>query len=231
MKVLNLALKKKDGTQSLSFSVRRMVNAGFVGRDQEAVRKHIEELKKEGIPVPEEIPTLYPIASYLITTVDVLEVVDESTSGEAEFVLLLEGGKIYVGAGSDHTDRNLEASSIIKAKQICPNVISSTVWPYEEIKEIWDDLVLRSWTEKDGHRILYQEAKLSSIMNAEDIISFVRSKIKRKDLDGLVIYSGTVPSLSGNIICGDSFEVELHNPQTNDSLRCRYEVRLLNYLK
>lgn len=231
MKVLNLTLNKKSGTEPLSFSVRRMVNAGFVGRDREAVRRHIEELKKEGVPVPEEVPTLYPVASYLITTGDALEVVDESTSGEAEFALLLEGGKIYVGAGSDHTDRDLEASSIIKAKQICPNVISSVVWLYEEVKQVWDALVLRSWVERGGQRILYQQTKLASIMSAEDIISFVRSKVKDGDLDGTVIYSGTVSALGGKIIYGESFEVELHNSQTNDSLWCRYKVRLLDYLK
>ena len=38
MKVLELTLNKKGGAEPLSFSVKRMVNAGFVGRDQEAVR-------------------------------------------------------------------------------------------------------------------------------------------------------------------------------------------------
>ena len=230
MKVLNLTLKEKGGTRPLSFSVRRMVNAGFVGRDQEAVRRHIEELKKEGVPAPEEVPTLYPVASYLITTGGVLEVVDESTSGEAEFVLLLADGKTYVAAGSDHTDRNLEASSIIKAKQICPNVLSSVVWPYEEVKDVWDELVLRSWVEKGGQRILYQETKLASIMSAEDALFFVRSKLKDGDLEGMVIYSGTVPALGGEVIYGEGFEVELHNPRANDSLRCKYKVTLLDYL-
>jgi len=231
MKVLNLILKAKGETEPRSFSVNRMVNAGYVGRDRDASRRHIEELKREGVPVPEEIPALYPVASYLITTGDMLEVVDESTSGEAEFVLLLKEGKIYVGVGSDHTDRNLEASSILKAKQICPNVISSVVWPYEEVKEAWDELVLRSWLEKGGQRILYQETKLAAIMSAEDVLSFVRSKVADGDLEGTVIYSGTVPALGGEIIYGDSFEVELHNPQLNDSLWCRYKVRLLDYLK
>jgi len=230
MKALNLTLNQKGRREPVSFSVRRMVNAGFVGRDREAVRRHIAELKKEGVPVPEEVPTLYPGASYFITPRDGLAVVDESTSGEAEFGLLLEEGKIYVGAGSDHTDRNLEASSIIKAKQICPNVVSSVVWPYEELKNVWDDLVLRSWVEKGGQRIPYQETKLSSIMSVEDILSFVRSKVKDGDLDGMVIYSGTVPSLGGEIIYGEGFEVELHNPQANDSLWCKYKVRLLDYL-
>jgi len=230
MKALNLTLKERGGARPLSFSVRRMVNAGFVGRNREAVLKHIAELKKEGVPAPEEVPTLYPVASYLITTGGILEVVDESTSGEAEFVLLLGDGKTYVAAGSDHTDRNLEASSIIKAKQICPNVLSSVVWPYEEVNEVWDELVLRSWVEKGGQRILYQETKLASIMSAEDILSFVKSKLKDGNLEGIVIYSGTVPALGGEVIYGEGFEVELHNPRANDSLWCKYKVTLLDYL-
>lgn len=231
MKVLNLALKKKSGTQPLSFTVKRMVNAGYVGRDQVTVNQHIKELKKEGVPVPEEVPTLYPVAPYLVTTDDTLEVVDEYTSGEAEFVLLLKGKEMYVGAGSDHTDRKLEATSILKSKQICLNVLSTVVWPYDEIKEVWDDLILRGWTEKDGQRILYQEAKLSSIMSIEDMLSFISRKTNDQEMDNLVIYSGTIPLLGGETIYGNSFEVELHNPQAHDSLWCKYEVKIMDYAK
>ncbi|MBI2288277.1 MAG: DUF2848 family protein [Chloroflexi bacterium] len=231
MKQLNLTLKKKSGTQPLNFLVKRMVNGGYSGRDQKSVNRHIEELKKAGVPAPDEVPTLYPMASYLITTQDTLETVEKSTSGEAEFVLFLDGKKMYVGAGSDHTDRALEVASILKSKQMCPNVVSANVWDYDEVKEDWDNLVLRSWTDADGQRILYQEAKLSAIMTVADILAFVKSRIKDNDLNNLVIYSGTIPLLSGEAIYGNSFEVELHNPQTKNSLWCRYKIRFLDYLK
>lgn len=230
MNVLNLTVKSRDGTRGLTFPVKRMVNAGYVGRDQEAVKAHIEELKREGVPAPEEVPTLYPVASYLITTGGVLEVVEEANSGEAEFVLLLQEGHMYVGVGSDHTDRQLEAASIIKAKQMCPNVISSTVWPYEEVKVVWDDLDLRSWVQKDDKRILYQESKLAAILTPEDLLSFVKSKVKDEDLENMVIYSGTVAVLAGEIISGHGFEVELHNPYNGDSLWCKYKVKLIDYI-
>ena len=77
MKVLNLRVRERGKEEALSFSVKRMVNAGYVGRDQAAVKKHIEELKKEGVSAPDEVPSLYPVASYLITSGGVLEVVDE----------------------------------------------------------------------------------------------------------------------------------------------------------
>ncbi|NIQ37205.1 MAG: DUF2848 domain-containing protein [Proteobacteria bacterium] len=231
MKALNLTVKTKGETQELAFSVKRMVNAGFVGRDQVAVKKHIEELRKEGIPAPSEVPTLYPVAPYLIMTGGIVEVVEESNSGEAEFVLLLQKGQIYVGAGSDHTDRKLEKDSIIKAKQMAPNVVSPVVWPYEEVKGVWDSLDLRSWVEKDGEKVLYQEGKLSEILSPEDLLSFVKGKVGDGDLDNMVIYSGTLAALGGEMIVGEGFEVELHNPATTDSLWCTYKVRLLDYVK
>ena len=231
MHILNLTVKQKDGMRNLVFAVKRMVNAGYVGRDQEAVKKHIEELKVKGVPAPEEVPTLYPVASYLVKTGGVLEVVEEQTSGEAEFVVFLQEGQRYIGVGSDHTDRKLEADSIIKAKQMCPNVVSPTVWPYEEIKSVWDDLELRSWVEKDGNRMLYQETKLSAILNVEDLISFVKGKVADSDLESMVIFSGTVAALGGEMVAGDGFEVELHNPETGESLWCDYRVKIIDYVK
>jgi len=52
------------------------------------------------------------------------------------------------------------------------------------------------------------------------MLRFVRSKVKDKNLNGIVIYFGIVPFLSRQIIYGDSFEVELYDPQTKDSLIC-----------
>jgi hypothetical protein len=120
MKTLNLTVRGRDGSYGLAFSVRRMVNAGYVGRDQEAVRKHIKELKREGIPSPDEVPALFPVASYLITMGGVLEVVEDATSGEAEFVLLVQEGQTYVGAGSDHTDRRLEKTASSNPNRFAP---------------------------------------------------------------------------------------------------------------
>ncbi|OPY65572.1 MAG: hypothetical protein A4E57_03125 [Syntrophorhabdaceae bacterium PtaU1.Bin034] len=230
MKVLNLKVKSNGEFRDIAFPVRRMVNAGYTARDQEGVRKHIEELKEKGVPAPAEIPTLYPVASYLIETGGTLEVVEEDNSGEAEFVLLIEGGRMYVGVGSDHTDRALEATSIVKAKQLCPNVMSPVVWPYEELKDIWNGLVLRSWVERNGQRTLYQEDTLSAFITVEDLLSFVRGRIRDGNLENTVIFSGTVPVLGGTVLSGNGFDVELFNPANGDSLWCRYRIEMLAYI-
>ena len=44
-------------------------------------------------------------------------------------MLLNIEGEWYVGIGSDHTDRVLEAVSIRKSKQVCAKPISKELWP------------------------------------------------------------------------------------------------------
>ena len=81
-----------DGTRKLTFEVRKMINAGFTGRGPDEIQKHIDELRKHGITTSQEIPLLYPILPDNITTGNRIEILpDSKTSGEVEYVLLLDG--------------------------------------------------------------------------------------------------------------------------------------------
>jgi len=217
--------------EEIHFKMRRMVNAGYTGRDQEKVRNHIEELKKEGVPAPESTPTAYEMITQLVYLNDEIEVVSERTSGEAEYVLLCSGEEVYVGVGSDHTDRELESVSIIKSKQVCPNIMSDRLWPLKEIRGDWDEIILRGWTKnEEGKRVLYQEAPLSAMMTPEDLMDFVKNRSIDKSLDGTMIFSGTIPILMGKFVYGPYFEAELYNPRTGKRLNCHYRVQVLDYL-
>ncbi len=227
---LRFLLRQTGHDTPLGFLAARMVNAGYVGRNQEEVRSHIEELRKLGVPGPSGTPTLYPMALRILTQADSIEVYGDRTSGEAEFVLLVKNEKeIWVAAGSDHTDRRLETVGIALSKNICPNIISKQVWPFEDLLPRWDTLILRSWVSREGRRTLYQEGTLAAIMRPGDLVDFVRSRMKGP-LENLIIYSGTLGTLGGNLIFGDFFEVELHDPLQNDVLRLAYRINTLNYL-
>jgi hypothetical protein len=229
--IFHFILKRGKDRIPLEFQVKRMVNGGYVGRNQEEVKRHIEELAKKGIPGPPSTPTLYPIAIRTLTQSPCIEAFGEETSGEAEFVLLLENeNRIYVGVGSDHTDRKLEAFSIAWSKNILPNVISKELWFFDDVLPHWDQIVLRSWVTQDGKRSLYQEAPLRSILPPKELISFVRSNIQG-ELNHMVIFSGTIGLLRGELIFGEKFEVELENPVLKDRLSVSYEVTPLNYVK
>lgn len=227
---IRLLLEQIGKSTPLTFGYTRMVNAGYVGRDQDEVRRHVEELARKGIPGPERTPTLYPVIARMLATSEEIEVYSDETSGEVEYVLLVENDHtIYVGLGSDHTDRHLEETDIPRAKQICPNVMSQRVWPLPEVEKHWDDLVIQSKVFKDGKEIVYQRDRLQVILNPGDLMEFVRSRV-RGPLERTVIFSGTVGTLTGGFVCGERFEAQLVDPNLDRCLELKYNVRPLDYL-
>lgn len=215
-----------DKNKHVSFVVRKLINAGYTGRNQEEVKKHVEELKEIGVPAPESVPTYYLKSSMLLTTDDYYEVVDEDSTGEAEYVLLIGKDRIYVAAGSDHTDRKLEMTSIPKAKQISPNFISSSVWLFEDVKEKWDEIEMRSWIGK-GRDTLYQESTLDAFMRPEELLERVKALLGGNLEEGTVVFSGTVGALVKGMPFSDRFEVELLDSNKNRSLSCSYDLQVL----
>jgi len=162
----------------------------------------------------------------LLTTDDFYEVVDEDSTGEAEYALLIGKNRIYVAVGSDHTDRKLEITSIPKAKQLSPNFISSSVWLFEDVKEQWDEIELRSWIGR-GRDTLYQEATLAAFMRPEELLERVKALLGGNLEEGTVIFSGTVGALVKGMPFSDSFEVELLDRNKNRSLTCGYNLQVL----
>lgn len=225
--MIDLVLERKGQRASLRFAYERMVNAGYTGRNQAEVRKHIEELSRKGIPGPPTTPTLYPVIRRALVKDAEIEVYGCETCGEAEYVLLIENeNRIYVGMGSDHTDRKLEEWDIPRAKQICPNVLGGTVWDLEDVAGHWDELGLRCRQTVDGKEILYQEGKLARLMAPRELMAFVRAKIGGP-LDGTIIFSGTLAALTGGFVYGDRFYAEIADPKLNRRLAVDYRIRSL----
>lgn len=215
-----------DLHKRIEFVCNKIVNAGYAGRNQEEVKRHIDELKELGVPAPDSVPTYYPKPATLITYGDVLEVADTDNSGEAEFVILVGKDDIYIAAGSDHTDRNLEATSVIrKAKQMCPNVISRAVWRLSDVEDHWDDILMRAWINNDPKEV-YQEAKLSALLAPGDLIERVRPLVGG-DLVGTAIYSGTVATI-GEIRFSDRFDMALIDTVRGSNLYCGYNIKTMS---
>lgn len=218
-----------DVNRRVEFVCNKIINAGYTGRNQEEVRKHVEELKKLGVPAPERIPTYYPKPAGLLTYGGILEVADTDNSGEAEYVLLIDKDEIFVAAGSDHTDRNLEVNSVIvKAKQMCPNVISRAVWRLADVEDHWDDIVIRAWINGNPEEI-YQEAKLSAMLGPRELLEKVRPLVDG-DLAGTAIYSGTIATL-GEIRFTAKYEMTLEDKVRGKSLYCGYSIRTMDWFK
>jgi hypothetical protein len=223
---LPLVVEGRERRERLSFVVQRIVCGGYSSRDRSEVDRHVKELESVGIPPPKEIPIFFSVAPYLATVDDAIEVQGPFTSGEVEFVLLFGPGGPWVTVGSDQTDRFFERYSVPASKQLCPKVVGGTIWPLADVEEHWDDLVLRSWVRSGRKRRLYQEAALATLLPPAALLKGIQRHAGRV-LDGVAFFSGTVPTLEGQLIYGDAYELELADPRLGRELRTRYTVQVL----
>ena len=139
-------------------------------RDPVARDKHIAELEAIGIARPATTPIYYRVAARRLTTADSIEVSGGETSGEVEFVLIGWQGRIFVGVGSDHTDRKVETYSVTVSKQMCDKPIAPVLWELEDVAGHWDRMILRAFAWIDGARVLYQEGTLDAMLPVAELM-------------------------------------------------------------
>src|SRR3954447_3612603 len=167
---LAFVIDAQDTTTPLTLPIDSAVMAGWTGRDPVARDKHIAELAALGIARPATTPIYYRVAARRLTTADSIEVSGGETSGEAEFVLIGWQGRIFVGAGSDHTDRKVESYSVTVSKQMCDKPMASVLWELEDVAGYWDRMILRAFAWIDGARVLYQEGTLDAMLSVDELI-------------------------------------------------------------
>ncbi len=212
---IQLLLQTDTSATSIPFRVEKMVNAGFTGRNQEEVRHHLDELSAKGIDVPDETPVLYPVIPSTLRADTSVEVYGKETSGEIEYVLFVKNeDEIYVGIGSDHTDRKLEELDIPRAKQITPNVVSPVVWPLNDVQAHWDDLTMECTVEKGGESIVYQKGGLNLLMSPGELLDLIGNAVDGP-LTNTVIYSGTVKMETEEFVFADRFTGSLTDSVLN----------------
>lgn len=230
---ITLTINILRDTKQLNFEVLKMVLTGRTSRDPKEVKKHLDELRKAGANLSEskEVVVYHEKVPERITIGERFEVLEGSkTSGEVEYVLLLDKGNIYVGLGSDHTDRELVNYSSTVAKQIYPTVIAPNIWRFEDVQDNWDEIIMRSWVFENGKRELYQEGKLGEMLRPEDIMEKVRAKVSG-DMDGMIILGGTFATIKGEISFSSTFEMELFDPHFKRSIKHFYSAEPMTWLK
>jgi hypothetical protein len=214
-------LEAKGGQLPLTLKLRQAVIAGWTGRDPVARDKHIAELEQLGIARPASTPIYYRVATRRLTTADAIEVSGSDSSGEVEFVLIGSEGRIFVGVGSDHTDRKVEAYGVTVSKQMCDKPLAPVLWNFADIADHWDRIVLRSFATIDGERVLYQEGRLDGMLGVDDLIA--RGFDGGKLPDGCAVFGGTFAA-KGGIRSATRFEFEINDPVLKRSIRHRYDV-------
>jgi Protein of unknown function (DUF2848) len=218
---LAFTIDAQDTTIPLTVPINQAVIAGWTGRDPVAREKHIAELEAIGIPRPASTPIYYRVAARRLTTDDSIEVCGADSSGEVEFVLIGWLGRVFVGVGSDHTDRKVESYSITVSKQMCDKPIAPVLWELEEVIDHWDQMILRSHAWIDGARVLYQEGTLDAMLPVAELI---QRGFGDKGLPvGCAMFGGTFAA-KGGIRPASRFEFELEDPVLKRSIRHGYDI-------
>ncbi len=219
MKAIDFTLRSLKGDRKMRFEARELICAGFTGRDQESVRKHVKELSDMGIKPPETIPAHYAVPENLITTQTDIAVQGTMTSGEVESVVLFDGEDAFVTVGSDHTDREMEKSDILRSKGVCPKIVARDIWPYEEVAQHWDSLEIKSSIYTGNEESTYQQGALAELMPPYDVLEKIGA-----GRSGLVLYCGTLPVRNGRLVYADRFGMEIRDPVLNRAIRHQYSV-------
>jgi hypothetical protein len=154
-----------------------------------------------------------------------MQVSGDESSGEVEFVLLQDGGQIFVGVASDHTDRQVETYGITVSKQMCDKPCANTLWRLSDVVDHWDQLVLRSYATIAGERVLYQEGKVTAMRSPQDLLERFAASGGTFG-DGAAMLGGTLAALGG-IRPAQRFEIELEDPVLGRVLRHGYTVETL----
>ena len=214
----------KGAVEKVTVDIGNLVIAGWTGRDVAALNHHIEELKAIGVQPPSRVPIYYRASAQMLTQGDNIQVLGDDTSGEVEPVLVGAADRLWVTVGSDHTDRKVESYGIAVSKQMCAKPIGRTAWRFEEVEPHWDRLMLRSFIQEDGKRVLYQEGPLAKIRDPRELIQGWRDD-KRLPM-GTVMFCGTMPAV-GAIRPSQGFEIELDDPVLSRKISHRYGIETL----
>ncbi|MEF2072955.1 DUF2848 domain-containing protein [Consotaella aegiceratis] len=218
------------GRDAVTVTLENAVIAGWTGRDQAAVDHHIAELEAIGVAPPSTVPLFYHVGAQLLTQSPLIEVVGTASSGEIEPLLLDDGNALYLGLGSDHTDRDLEAQSVALSKQVCPKPVASTLWRFEEVSDHLDEIRLQSFVRDDmaADWVSYQDGPMAKIRPLADLMARCPLALEGGRLTpGTAMMCGTLGVLAGGVRPARHFRMVMSDPVLGRSITHQYECRVL----
>lgn len=207
----------------IDFIATHLTVAGWTGRNRKAVDHHIDELAELGIAPPSTVPLYYRCSPQLLTQAAVIDVLGDTSSGEAEPLLLRQAGKVWLGLASDHTDRGLEAYSVAHSKQICAKPVADSLWDFAAVSAYLDQIELTSWIHEEGDWVVYQQGTLAMILPLAELL-------QGADLpDGGAMLCGTLGAIGG-VRPAARFKMALHDPVTGATIQTEYASQVLPVL-
>ncbi|WP_213878843.1 DUF2848 domain-containing protein [Pseudomonas sp. dw_358] len=215
-------VRKETQPTPTTITFKRLIIAGWTGRDKLLLQHHIDEMRVMGVQAPATTPLYFRVTAPRLTHQQAIESPGTQSSGEVEFVLVKHAGEIFVGVGSDHTDNLFESSGSTIAKQMCEKPMARQLWALSDVEAHWDEIELRAWIEEAGVRTLYQEGKVVEMLHPRDLIDGLFD-VDETFEDGTALYGGTFSAIGG-IRFATAFEFEINDPVLNRRIGHRYTI-------
>jgi hypothetical protein len=204
----------------ITLTPKSLTIAGWTGRDRAAVQHHIDELAELGVAPPSQVPLFYRATQSLLTQADTIQVVGPATSGEVEPLILQHDGIVWLGLGSDHTDRELETVSVAASKQACAKPVGHHLWPMADVQSHLDDIRLSCEILEQGEWTLYQSGTLAQIQPIPDLIAGADLQ------NGSVLLCGTLGA-QGGVRPAQQYRMALTDPVLDRQISLEYRVQTL----
>ena len=218
---MQIILHEGPGSRTAEVCVRQAIVAGWTGRNREALEKHIRELEELGVARPASTPIYYRVSAARVTTDPVIQTTGAASSGEVEFVLAQWGGQMWVGVGSDHTDREAETFNVTVSKQMCEKPVAGAFWRFADVSAHWGQLMMRSYIFENGARVLYQEGSVEAMLDPAVLIEGYAGKTQLDEES--VMFCGTFAA-KGGIRPADIFEFEIEDPVLARKISHSYQL-------
>ena len=219
--MLEFSLTEKSGQSLLRLAPTRIYNLGSATRDKRSALAHQEEVADIGVTIAFDrpAPRIYPMDPTIVTTADRIGVLNDQTSGEVEIVLVVTDD-LYVGVGSDHTDRILEKTSILWSKQACANVIAPRLWRFAEIADHWDQC--RLTMEYDGAP--YQDLAVGVFLPPLEILEILKQRLLRMPARDYLVFCGTYVTVDKKIHFGTRWSFAMRDPVLGRAIEHAYTI-------
>ena len=208
-----------DSGASVSLTPDAFIIAGYTGRDRAMVQKHIDELEREGIAPPPEVPMWYEMPITILTTAGDIKTASPKSCGECEPVIIGIGDAVYLGIGSDHTARDVEREDIQKSKAVCPKPVGSSLVRIDAFGPEFDAMTIESWM--DGEP--YQSGTVAQLIPLAKTLEGFRARNKAKEF---ALFCGTVPLLTHGFRFGSKFSAKISGGPLKTPLTLDYTCSL-----
>jgi hypothetical protein len=229
MPIRRFTVRGLDADSTVDINLRRCYNLGFTIRDPVKMQAHLEECYRLGVKelVCDRPPLVMPTSAWAVLTDDCITVQRPKTSGEVEIVTVQDAdGTVYVGVGSDHTDRSLETIDIPWAKQVAPNIVAPTLWRWTDVKAHWDQVRMDCHVVDGGQDLHYQTASVAEFWTPEEMLHGMRASVTPVD-GAVILFSGTVVSIEETLRFAERWTITMTDPVLDRTIEHSYRVEVL----